>query len=59
MLRKPARLPLAMGAKVTLMMQLTPGAKLVPQLLVCAKSPVAVMLDMLSVALPEFVSVTD
>jgi hypothetical protein len=55
--------PLATGVKVTLMAQLAPAATLVPQLLLCAKSPglapVMVMLVMVNAALPELVNVTD
>ena len=39
----PVRVPAPVGVKVTLMVQLTPAAKLLPQLLVCEKSPLAVM----------------
>ena len=38
----PVRVPVAVGVKVTLMVQLPPAATLVPQLLVCAKSPLLV-----------------
>jgi hypothetical protein len=38
----PLRVPVAVGAKVTLMMQLVPAATLVPQLFVCPKSPLLV-----------------
>ena len=54
----PNRLPAAAGVNVTLMVQLAPAATLVGQLLSWAKSPVAEMLDMISAALPAFVSVT-
>ena len=40
----PVRVPLAVGAKVTLIVQSEPAATLAPQALVCAKSPLAVML---------------
>src|SRR5882762_9349479 len=39
MLRVPGRVPLAVGVKVTLTVQLEFAATLAPQLLVCAKSP--------------------
>ena len=56
------RAPVAVGANVTLMVQLELAASDVPQLLVCAKSPLLVpvtaMLEILSAAPPEFVSVT-
>ena len=42
----PLRGPAAVGLKVTRMVQLAPPARLVPQLLVWAKSPLAVMLVM-------------
>ena len=58
-----ARLPLAEGVKVTLMVQLAPAATLDPQLLVWAKSPALApktpMLVTLNAALPELVRVTD
>jgi hypothetical protein len=40
------------------MVQLAPDATLEPQVLVWEKSPVDLMLPMLSVALPVFLSVT-
>lgn len=55
----PVLFPLALGLNVTLIAQLAPPPKLAPQLFDWLKSPLAVMLLMLSVALPEFVSVTD
>jgi hypothetical protein len=49
--------------KVTLIVQLADGARVVPQLLVSAKSvlalPVTAMLEMLKLALPVLVKVTD
>ena len=55
------RVPLAVGVKVTLIVQLTPAATLEPQLLVCAKSlalaPETAMLVTLKDVLPEFVRV--
>ena len=41
MVSMPLRVPLAVGVKVTLTVQVVLGARLVPQLLVCAKSPLA------------------
>jgi hypothetical protein len=41
---EPVRLAAAVGVKVTVMVQLAPAARLVPQVLVWAKSPLAVML---------------
>ena len=58
------RLPVAVGVKVTLIVQFAPAATLAPQVLVCEKSPlfvpVIVMPEPLkvSVALPVFVRVT-
>jgi hypothetical protein len=61
MVSEAARLPLAGGVKVTLIVQLAPAATLAPQLLVWAKSPgfvpVSARLVMLKAALPEFVRV--
>ena len=54
--------PIAVGANVTLRLQLAPAATLAPQVLVWAKSPefapATVMFDMLKVTLPVLVSVT-
>ena len=58
MVMVPARLPPAVGAKVTEIVQFAPAATLVPQVLVWAKSPLAAMLVTLSVALPLLESVT-
>jgi hypothetical protein len=58
MVTAPVRVPAAVGLKVTLMVQLVPVATLDPQVLVWEKSPLAVMLVMLRVALPVFLSVT-
>ena len=57
------RVPVAVGLKVTLIVQFAPAATLVPQVFVCEKSPLFVpaiaMPEPLkvSVALPVFVSV--
>jgi hypothetical protein len=55
----PVRAPADVGSKVMLRLQFAPGATATPQVLVCAKFPVAVMLAMVSGALPVFVSVID
>jgi hypothetical protein len=56
------RAPVAVGVKVTLMVQLEAAARLPTQLLVCAKSPgfvpAIVMLLIVMAVLPEFDSVT-
>ncbi len=61
-LRPPDRVPEAVGVNVTLMVQFAPAATELPQLLVCAKSPlfvpVTAMLVRFSEALPVFESVT-
>ncbi len=54
----PERVPVAVGLKVTEMVQLAPAATLEPQLFVCAKSPVMEMPVMLKAALPLLVRVT-
>jgi len=58
----PLRVPVAVGVKVTLIVQFAPAATDVPQLLVCAKLPplvpVMAMLVIDSAALPEFERVT-
>ena len=56
----PARLPGTVGVNVTLIVQLPPPARLVPQLLPAAKSLLVVLIeDMASVPLPLVVSVMD
>jgi hypothetical protein len=55
---EPALGPPAVGVKVTLMVQLVPLARLVPQVLVCAKFPLVVMLTMFKTALPVLLRVT-
>ena len=57
--RVPVRVPVAVGLKVTEMLQLAPAATLVPQVLVSAKSPEAAIEVIESDAWPELVSVTD
>ena len=54
----PVREPATVGVKVTAMVQLTPGATLVPQLLVWAKSPEAAIEVSVRATCPEFVRVT-
>jgi hypothetical protein len=46
------------GLKVTVIEQLAPATRELPQLLVCAKSPVVLMLVIISVSVPVFVSET-
>ncbi len=58
MLNVPARVPVPVGVKVTLTVQLLLTARLVPQLLLCVKSPLAVMLATLAAAVPVFDTVT-
>src|SRR6266496_4451847 len=55
----PFRVPFAVGVKVTLTAQLAPVATVAPQVLLeMAKSPLAVILEILSVAVPVLVSLT-
>jgi hypothetical protein len=59
--RVPVRVPTWVGVNVTLIMQLSPAAKVLPQgfvLVARAKSPLAAMLVMFSVAVPVLASVT-
>jgi hypothetical protein len=58
MAKEPLREPLTVGVKVTLSVQLALAARPEPQVLVWEKSPLAVMLVMLSVALPVLLRVT-
>jgi hypothetical protein len=58
MVTAPVLVPVAVGLKVTLMVQLALAARLEPQVLVWEKSPLIVMLLTLRVGLPVFVSVT-
>src|SRR5262245_33130537 len=55
MFNVPDRLPTAAGVKVTLMLQLAPGASDAGQLLFCEKSPVTVIAARLSAAVPVLV----
>ena len=52
---EPVRDPAAVGAKVTLIVQEAPGARLEPQLLVWEKSPLAVMLEIVRATAPLLV----
>ena len=54
----PFLVPTEGGVKVTLTVQLAPAAKLLPQLLVWAKSPFAVMLVIVMESLPVLLKVT-
>jgi hypothetical protein len=54
----PLKLPEVAGVKVTLMVQFAAAARLEPQLLVCEKFPVTPIAEIVSVAVPELVSVT-
>ena len=58
MAKEPLREPLTVGVKVTLSVQLALAATVEPQVLVWEKSPLAVMLVMLRVALPVLLRVT-
>jgi hypothetical protein len=58
MLRLPVLAPPAVGLKVTEMVQLAPPLRVVPQVLVSEKSPLAAMLEMVSEALPVLARVT-
>ena len=58
MVMVPGRLPVAVGVNVTLMEQLAPAATETPQVLVWAYCALAVILVMVSAAVPELVSVT-
>lgn len=53
----PVSVPAAVGVKVTEMVQLAPAARLDPQVLVSAKSPLTLTLVKERLALPVFVSV--
>jgi hypothetical protein len=58
MVTAPVLVPTAVGLKVTLIVQLPLTATLDLQVCVWEKSPLAVMLVMVRVALPVFLSVT-
>ena len=55
---EPVREPVAVGVKVTLIVHDELAARLVPQMLVCEKSPLTVMLEIVRAALPGLLSVT-
>ena len=55
---EPVREPVAVGVKVTLTVHDELAARLVPQVFVCEKSPLAAMLEIVSVALPGLLRVT-
>ena len=57
MVTAPVRAPATVGVKVTSMVQSAPAATALPQVFVCAKSPVISMLVMAKAASPAFVSV--
>lgn len=60
-LKAPDRPPLAVGVKVTLTLQLWPGARVLsraPQVFVCVKSPLALIPEIFKVWVPVFVTVT-
>jgi len=57
--RVPFSSPVAVGLKVTLMVQVALRPRVAAQVLVWAKSALAVMLEMLRVALPVLERVTD
>ena len=58
MVTAPVLVPAAVGLKVTLRVQLAPAATLEPQVLVWEKSPLALMLVIVRLAFPVFLSVT-
>ena len=55
----PFRFPCSLGVKVTLIVQLAEASSESPQLLVCAKSPLAAMIRSFRAPLPELLKVTD
>ena len=56
--RLPVRVPGAVGAKVTPIVQVDPGATLEPQLLVSPKFAVIAMLEMVKLVMPVLERVT-
>ena len=54
----PLRAPVALGLKLTLTVQLADAAKLLPQVFVSMKSPVAARLEIVRPTVPPLVSVT-
>jgi hypothetical protein len=57
-LRAPARVPAAVGLKVTEIVQLAPALMLLAQVLVWEKSPLSVIPEIVSVVLPVLFTVT-
>jgi hypothetical protein len=57
MLSVPLRVPLPVGIRITLIVQLLPAATLVPQLFVCVKSPLTAKLEIVTTPLPVLVRV--
>lgn len=57
-MRAPLREPVVVGVKVTLILQFAPAARVLPQLLVCPKSPVVAMLAIDNTPVPLFARVT-
>jgi hypothetical protein len=53
----PVRVPATVGVNVTVITHDAPAARLDPHVFVCAKSPLAVILLMLKLAVPLFVAV--
>ena len=58
MVMEPVLLPATVGVNVTLMVQFASAAKLAPQVLSCAKSPVTTMLVIIKAAVPVLLNVT-
>jgi hypothetical protein len=58
MVSVPVRVPPAVGVKTTLMVQLPPPLTLLPQLLVCEKSPLVEILAIERAADPVLLRVT-
>src|ERR1700730_772563 len=56
--KEPVRVPAAVGVNVTLKVQLAPAARLVPQLFVCAKSPLTAIELIDADAFPVLCTVT-
>ena len=54
---EPVRVPVAVGVNVTLTVQLAPAASVLEQVLVCAKSPVAVPMESVVDTTPVFFTV--
>jgi hypothetical protein len=58
MVTAPVLVPVAVGLKVTLRVQLALAATIEPQVLVCEKSPLALMLVIPRLAFPVLLRVT-